>query len=138
KAVEARVREGLVPQSTFKRLKQAHDEHYACLEQVHAILSKENVPFREIAREQSDLDPAAFEQVITVGGDGTLLAASHMLPQTTPVLGIRSSASSVGYLCGGSFDTLEQDLSRFLAGQSETVTLQRLRADVTRVDSQTK
>jgi NAD+ kinase len=139
KAVEARVKEGLIPSSTLVRLTDAHREHHACLNEVRAILTKHQVPYEEISREQGKgLDSSLFERVITVGGDGTLLAASHILPHTKPVLGIRSSASSVGYLCGGSFDSLEPNLLEFLDGKSELQRLQRLKAVVTRVASQEK
>lgn len=38
--------------------------------------------------------------VVTVGGDGTLLAASHKVPADVPILGVNSDPkTSVGYLC---------------------------------------
>ena len=40
--------------------------------------------------------------VVTVGGDGTLLAASHLVGGGVPVVGINSSPrSSVGFFCAG-------------------------------------
>lgn len=45
------------------------------------------------------------KMVITVGGDGTLLAASHKVPAGVPILGINSDPkTSVGYLCAAHAD----------------------------------
>jgi NAD+ kinase len=49
-----------------------------------------------------------FDLVISLGGDGTLLDASHRVVDDTPLLGINSDPSrSVGALCYGGPDQLE-------------------------------
>ncbi len=129
-AVQARAKEGLVAANTVGLLTTSHQEHYKTLEKLKEIISGHGHEITEIRREEQNLDPSKYEHIFTIGGDGTLLAASHMLPNTRTVLGVRSSASSVGYLCGASFDTLEADMQRFFEGNSTALTAQRLTADV--------
>jgi len=44
--------------------------------------------------------PVTTKLVITVGGDGTLLSASHKVPAGVPILGVNSDPkTSTGYLC---------------------------------------
>jgi NAD+ kinase len=63
--------------------------------------------FRYRAMEEST---DSFDLVITLGGDGTLLRASHLVGKT-PMLAINTAPQdSVGYFCGGTKDTLEETL----------------------------
>jgi NAD+ kinase len=128
--VQARAKEGLVAADTVGLLSSSHKEHYATLEKLKEIISGHGHEVTEIRREEKNLDLSKYEHIFTVGGDGTLLASSHMLPESRVVLGVRSSASSVGYLCGASFDTLEDDMKHFFDGKSESLVAQRLVADV--------
>ncbi len=65
--------------------------------------------------------------VVTVGGDGTLLAASHAIGDT-PVLAINSAPEySVGFFCAGRLGNVETTLSRALSGELRTVPLRRMR-----------
>ena len=57
--------------------------------------------------------PGAFKAIISVGGDGTLLSASHSVEDGTPIIGFRSSNSSVGYLSAGGVDNVPQVLAAF-------------------------
>jgi len=64
--------------------------------------------------------------VVTVGGDGTFLDASHHVG-ATPVLGVNSSPrSSVGHFCGATPDTLERCLEDALAGRAAPQRLPRI------------
>ncbi|KAL8507700.1 hypothetical protein ACS0TY_018297 [Phlomoides rotata] len=84
--------------------------------------------------------------VITVGGDGTLLQASHLLDDKIPVLGLNSDPTrpeevaelseefdatrSTGYLCAATADNFEQILNDILENRSEPCELARMAVSV--------
>jgi NAD+ kinase len=69
-----------------------------------------------------------FQLVITVGGDGTLLATSHRLGAAVPLLGINSAPkSSVGFFCAGDRATAPQILAKAIAGTLPGLSLHRMR-----------
>lgn len=85
---------------TVARLLAAHEEHTGTVEEVKAALREANAQVKLLGREGQGFDPAAFDLVVTVGGDGTLLAASHAV-SGVPILGVNSAPShSVGFFCG--------------------------------------
>jgi NAD+ kinase len=52
--------------------------------------------------------PMTTKMVITVGGDGTFLSASHKVPTGVPILGVNSDPkTSQGYLCSASADDVK-------------------------------
>jgi len=62
---------------------------------------------------------AAADLIISLGGDGTLLAVAHEAgPRGTPMLGI--DLGSFGFLAAEAFETLLADLPRILDGDFET------------------
>jgi NAD+ kinase len=64
--------------------------------------------------------------VVSVGGDGTLLSASHHI-SGIPILGINSApSSSVGFFCGVHPGDVEASLAKFLSGEISSVTLSRM------------
>ncbi|KAM0825264.1 hypothetical protein ACQ4PT_069677 [Festuca glaucescens] len=80
--------------------------------------------------------------VITVGGDGTLLRASHLLDSSIPILGVNSDPTcsdevdeltdefdarrSTGYLCAATARNFEQILDATLAGSKNHSELSRI------------
>ncbi|HVJ92175.1 MAG TPA: NAD(+)/NADH kinase, partial [Labilithrix sp.] len=72
---------------TVGRLKQSHEDHESTLREVEQALDEldAEVVFRGGPRARV---PARTDLVVTVGGDGTLLAASHLIGDGTPLLGI--------------------------------------------------
>jgi NAD+ kinase len=68
--------------------------------------------------------------VITVGGDGTLLGASHRVGNQ-PLLGVNSSPEhSVGYFCAGQPGNLQSLIPRALAGTLKAMALTRMKVVV--------
>lgn len=64
--------------------------------------------------------------IITLGGDGTLLWASHAAPSGLPMLAVNTSAStSVGYFCAG--NQAAQLVAEALAGKLQETQLARMR-----------
>ncbi|MFW7379701.1 MAG: NAD(+)/NADH kinase [Oligoflexus sp.] len=116
------------------QLTQAHEEHYRCLEVVRQQLANHDISYTEISRSENQ-PGEQFAAVITVGGDGTLLTASHYLDDhPLPVIGIRSSRASVGYLCAGDIDHVPQLVSQLAQGQLAYLLRQRLRAEIRRAE----
>ena len=98
-----------------ERYVQAHDENEITTDAVHKALESANVYFETHARPQI---PATenFDLVITVGGDGTFLDASHSVDQV-PILGVNSSlASSVGHFCCAHVHNIDDILQKIFSG----------------------
>lgn len=85
---------------TVSRLLAAHEEHAGTVEEVKAALREARAHVTTLGRNGEGFDPEAFDLVITIGGDGTLLTASHAVTRV-PMLGVNSAPSfSVGFFCG--------------------------------------
>lgn len=71
-----------------------------------------------------------FDLVITVGGDGTFLSASHAVG-STPMFGINSAPlDSVGFLCSARKGNVRSRLRAAVAGQLPVTKLSRMRVAV--------
>ncbi|XP_076933096.1 putative NADH kinase [Bidens hawaiensis] len=80
--------------------------------------------------------------VVAIGGDGTLLQASHFMNDSIPLLGVNSDPTqphevqemgnefdatrSTGYLCAATVKNFEQILSNILEGQTSPFELSRI------------
>jgi NAD+ kinase len=109
-----------LPADELQRIRVAHEEHYATLALATRLLTE-----RGIDVERSYMPYAAYEDfisrdlVVTVGGDGTVLNASHYILGRTPVLAVRSDEHSTGALCATSARGLEAALDRLLGDDFE-------------------
>jgi NAD+ kinase len=107
-------------------LESAHEEHLASVRIVRRELRARGVPYLE--RNSAPAVIRGVDLVITVGGDGTLLRASHAVRGQTAVLGVNSApATSVGFLTGCRAPTFAQTLDALLAGRLEPLQVARLR-----------
>jgi NAD+ kinase len=124
---------GRIPASDLDRLQRAHDEHHQTLDGLRDRLRLAQIDFTEISRETEW--PATsvgekFDAVLTVGGDGTLLTASHKVLDSCMMVGVRSSRSSVGYLCAYDGAMLDRLVANFCDGQITATAVARIRAVV--------
>lgn len=111
-------------QGWFERILEAHEEHQRTLE----LLRRQVRRLRISARFVQDMEgkqPARFDAVVTAGGDGTVLHASHHVDRT-PMLGVRSSRHSAGFLTGADPEDLPEKLARLVEGSLESSQLQRM------------
>lgn len=113
---------------TVARLREAHDAHERTVREVeHALRA-----LRIDAEFFEDVTPlgravASADAAITVGGDGTLLLASHRIGPSTPVLGINSAPrDSVGFFCGARQGTVERSLRALRDARLSQITLTRM------------
>jgi len=82
-------------------IKRAHEAHEGAMGLVATALDARGLD-STWCHELDGVDPDAFDLVVTIGGDGTVLHASHSIGDT-PVLAVNSSPStSVGFFtaCG--------------------------------------
>jgi NAD+ kinase len=69
--------------------------------------------------------------VVTVGGDGTLLAASHGIPPGVPLLGVNSAPShSIGFFCGARKGEAMEALRAAFEGLLRRAELARMHVDL--------
>lgn len=112
---------------TVARLRSTHDAHLETIEEVSAALAKLGAAITEIPDKPRDLRSSRYDLVLTVGGDGTLLRASHFVVDV-PVLGLNSApGSSVGFFCGASRGHALEAIGRALEGRLPSATLARMR-----------
>jgi NAD+ kinase len=115
---------------TVVRLKQSHEAHEETVREVEAALAElgAEVVFRGGARGRV---PQRADLVVTVGGDGTLLAASHQIGADVPLLGINSAPDhSVGFFCGARKGSVKETLAKALGGSLAHTELTRMRVDL--------
>jgi NAD+ kinase len=103
----------------------AHEDHVQTIQTARALFQElgTNATFRY----RADADTAEnYDLVITLGGDGTLLWASHLVGKQ-PMLAINTAPrDSIGYFCGGTKDTLEKSIVAALEGKLPRTELTRM------------
>ncbi|KAF2282746.1 hypothetical protein GH714_043400 [Hevea brasiliensis] len=106
------------------------------------ILRQKSVDWEPILRTDLLQPIRGFDLVITVGGDGTLLQASHFMDDSIPVLGVNSDPTQVeeveefsgdfdatrstGHLCAATVKNFEQVLDDILGGQKIPSNISRM------------
>lgn len=107
-----------------------------------SILQRKPLEWISVQRNHLSKPIHDVDLVITVGGDGTLLRASHFLDSSIPILGVNSDPTcsdeveeltddfdarrSTGYLCAATARNFEQILDATLAGSIHHSELSRI------------
>jgi NAD+ kinase len=105
---------------------ESHAEHRRTVDLVMKELERAGAQALLLKRAHAAFDPGGAELVIAVGGDGTLLAASHNVDDT-PILGVNSAPKhSVGFFCGATRKDFRRLLELALADKLRTVSLSRM------------
>lgn len=116
-------------QKELNRFRKSHEEHYATLKSVEAILTKYRIRYAKSHRGQI-VDYDSYDLVITIGGDGTFLEAARDVRKSV-LLGVNSSLSySVGNFCVANRNNFESVLKRILDEPFKTSLYQRLRLEI--------
>lgn len=94
---------------SVERLLASHEDHVSTIEEARVLL--ERLGADATFRYRADADTAdSFDLVITLGGDGTLLWASHLVGRQ-PMIAINTAPrDSIGYFCAGTKNNLEEVL----------------------------
>lgn len=119
----------------LERLEQAHSQHHKTLSYVCDFLSRSQVNFRLHRRSETWPEEFKFDLVLTVGGDGTLLYASHHIAHMGRIVGIRSTDASVGFTCLAGSEGVSDALHNILEDKVTFITCARAQIEVQRVES---
>lgn len=115
---------------SVRHLRSAHEDHKRSLEQARLTLQAAGVK-ATFRHRSGPVGVEDFDLIVTLGGDGTLLWASHLAGARLPMLAINTApASSVGFFAAGSGDQLADLLSDFRAGRLAETKLARMRVEV--------
>lgn len=110
---------------TVARMMRADAHHTAAVAETQEALRALGVRFTVRTRDRMD-EITDVDLVITVGGDGTLLAVSHAVG-AIPMLGVNSAPlDSVGFLCAARMGDVRSKLAAILEGRAPRVTLARM------------
>ncbi|XP_027342816.1 NADH kinase isoform X2 [Abrus precatorius] len=127
-------------------LESRHKVHNDAINFCQAILQKKSVEWKAVRRNNLFQPINDVDLVVTVGGDGTLLQASHFMDDKIPVLGLNSDPTqideveqlnsefdatrSTGQLCAATVENFEQVLDGILEGQIVPSELTRIMISV--------
>jgi NAD+ kinase len=112
--------------ATVARLEEAHAAHERAVSEARAALDAIGAVVTELERFPDEGETLDADLLVSVGGDGTLLRASHAAGRT-PVLGVNSAPDhSVGFFCGTRGSTLLDALRRAQRGAIASATLTRM------------
>ncbi|KAJ8767860.1 hypothetical protein K2173_020800 [Erythroxylum novogranatense] len=126
----------------FNYLENRRKVHKDAVSFCQNILRQKSVDWQPMIRTHLSQPIRDFDFVITVGGDGTLLQASHFIDDSIPVLGVNSDPTKVeeveefrngfdatrstGYLCAATVENFEQVLDDMLEDQKTPSRLSRI------------
>ncbi|XP_054814572.1 NADH kinase isoform X2 [Prosopis cineraria] len=120
--------------------------HLETIKFCQAILQKKPVEWKALERNDLSHPINDVDLVVTVGGDGTLLQASHFMDDRIPILGVNSDPTrndeverfndefdatrSTGRLCAATVENFELVLNGILEGQTAPSKLTRISISV--------
>ena len=116
--------------SSVDNLLAAHEAHLTTMKRTRAALERLgcDASFEHKVRTAPD---ETLDLVVTVGGDGTLLWASHIVDARTKMVAINSApGTSVGYFCAGTGDDVEEILESALSGKLRPTKLTRMEVEI--------
>ena len=115
---------------TVVRLESSHRAHEETVTEVEEAVAKVGGEIVYSGGPRGRIPPRT-DLVLTIGGDGTLLAASHQIGDGTPILGINSAPEhSVGFFCGGKKGSVVRTLRAALADRLPKSVLSRMRVEL--------
>jgi NAD+ kinase len=114
-----------------RRMRPGHIDHVETIEEVTRALAELGTKAHFYDRPHDFRVKGRFDLVVTVGGDGTLLAASHGIGPGVPLLGVNSSPdNSVGFFCAAKKGGVKDVLASALRGSLPGLELARMRIDL--------
>lgn len=115
---------------TVRRMRPADREHTETIDEVRRALADLHVVASWHDRAAGFGVDGRCDLVVTVGGDGTLLSASHGIGPGIPLLGVNSAPNhSVGFFCAAKKGTVRETLAAALDGTLRGAELTRMRVE---------
>jgi NAD+ kinase len=116
---------------TVRRMRASHRDHTETIEEVRAALDGLGVAASWYDRPYEFCVAGHCDLVVTVGGDGTLLSASHGIGKGVPLLGVNSAPEhSVGFFSGAIKGRVRGAIAAALAGELPRTELTRMSVDL--------
>ncbi|HXN31228.1 MAG TPA: NAD(+)/NADH kinase, partial [Polyangiaceae bacterium] len=115
---------------TVRRMHPGHREHTETIDEVRRALADLRIEASWYDRAPGFRVEGRCDLVVTVGGDGTLLAASHGIGPGIPLLGVNSAPNhSVGFFCAARKGAVREALAAALDGALRRTELTRMRVE---------
>jgi NAD+ kinase len=112
---------------SVRRMRASHVDHSETIEEVRAALVDLGAEATWHDQPHDFRIEGPCDLVITVGGDGTLLSASHGIGPGVPLLGVNSAPEhSVGFFCGAVKGSAAEAIASALAGRLRSQELARM------------
>ena len=112
--------------ATVVPLRASHEAHERTVREVEEALAAVGAEVLGTRLAGESFDDAGLDLVVTVGGDGTMLSASHYVDDV-PVLAINSAPShSVGFFCGAKSGEALEAIRAALGGRLRRAVLARM------------
>lgn len=116
---------------TVRRMRTSHQAHIETIDEVRRALSELGAEAVYTEHPHQFRVEGRCDLVVTVGGDGTLLGASHGIGAGVPLLGVNSAPThSVGFFCAARKGRAKPALAAALAGDLRRVELTRMRVEL--------
>lgn len=111
---------------TIRNLQSAHEAHEDCFNYVKNELLSLGAVVTLRPRSQDEARAEGQPIVVTVGGDGTVLEASH-LATNSPIFGVNSDpARSIGAMCVATKENFSELFKKFLSGALKAQAIARV------------
>jgi NAD+ kinase len=112
------------------RMRRSHEDHETTVREVRHALEALGTHVTLQDGPRSEIQ-GTYDLVVTVGGDGTLLSASHQIGPGVPLLGVNSAPDhSVGFFCAAKKGSVETTLRAALDGSLKRTLLNRMRVEL--------
>ena len=112
-----------------KKLGQARDAHRSAMGKLERVLRRLELDATSVFLDERVV-AEGYDLVIALGGDGTVLHASHQIGET-PVLAINSAPQfSVGFLTSANIDDVGEAVTAAIEGRLSITKLQRMAMDI--------
>jgi NAD+ kinase len=116
---------------SVRRMRPGHLDHVETIEEVRRALVDLGVDVVWHDQPHDFTVEGRCDLVVTVGGDGTLLGASHGIGPRVPLLGVNSApAHSIGFFCAAKKGQVYEAIAAALLGALEPVELTRMRVEL--------
>ncbi|MBX9686541.1 MAG: NAD(+)/NADH kinase [Candidatus Obscuribacterales bacterium] len=116
--------------ASVAKVKTAHEQHMDTLEAIEAALKARGIAYDSCHRAELDEKTKHYDLLITVGGDGTFLDASHNL-RNVPILGVNSApGTSFGHFSLANRNNFESVLEQIINDELSPERLLRLELSI--------